>query len=63
MFITIFILDYLDKDAGWEDSGYPIGNLIRDIKNSEKLILTYDGSTKQVILHNPTTKASYKNDY
>jgi hypothetical protein len=63
MFILIVILDFLDKDANWQDSGYPDGNLIRDLRNPEELSLTYDGSAGQVSLHNPTTKASYENVY
>jgi hypothetical protein len=57
MFITIVILDYLDKDTGWKNSRYPVGKVIQILRNSEELILTYDGTAKQVSIYNPTTQA------
>jgi hypothetical protein len=59
MFITIVILDYLDKDTKWRDDGYPQNELIRSDQKPEESLLTYDGTTKQVTLHNPTTNKSY----
>jgi hypothetical protein len=55
----LFILDYLDRDTKWRDDGYPKNDLIRYNKKPEEIHLTYDGATKTVTLHNPTSNASY----